>query len=282
MNLLPTRSAGGGGHAGRLGGRVEHVRDGGGELARPLRAGQQAGFPGHHQVWHRVHGGRYHRHAGGHGLGDRARQALVPARHDEHVEPRQQLCHIVAVAQADEAVAEAAPLRPCLELAAQRAVPDPDRVDVRPAERGYGVDEALGCLLVVDPADRADYLAPDGHSQPAACGGAHRRAARRIGALDGRVDHPDAVGCRDPPAHGLGRHRPAHGKEDVGEAAEVALYADVRRPARPRLELVKREAMEGVDHPGDAGPRRRHPARVRRLSRCAYGPRRSRPRPAGR
>ena len=48
-----------------------------------------------------------HGQARGHGLGHRARQALVPAGHREDVQPGQQLGHVVTVPGAQEAAAAA-------------------------------------------------------------------------------------------------------------------------------------------------------------------------------
>ena len=78
--------------------------------------------------------------------------------------------------------------------------------------------------------------------------------------LDRRIDDPDPLGHGDAAPDRLRCHRAADGEEDIGAAAEVALDADIRRAPGPGLELMEREAVEGVHDMRRPGPLRRQPA----------------------
>ena len=52
----------------------------------------------------------------------------------------------------------------------------PDRIDVGPVQGSDRVNEALRCLLVVDPADRAYNLAANRYAEVGPRGGPERRS----------------------------------------------------------------------------------------------------------
>jgi hypothetical protein len=78
------------------------------------------------------------------------------------------------------------------------------------------------------------------------------RRVKRLGHT--HPDGADPLRRRDPAGDSLGRHGRADGEKGVGELAGPPLDLDVRRPARPGLELMEREAVKGMHDAADLEP----------------------------
>src|SRR5207302_8195550 len=139
----------------------------------------------------------------------------------------------------------------------QRSIADPYEGDVPATKRFEGRNHVGGRLLRREPAHGSDDQRVIRQSEAAA---SQRAAAlRRLWnvEIDRAGDGANPFRRRDLEANGFGRYGAADREESIGDAAKSSLDLDVGRAKRPRLTVVKGEAVKGVDDRRHAGAARR-------------------------
>ena len=158
------------------------------------------------------------------------------------------------------------PLDAAADALGQLAAADPHADDFRAPQGRHGGEEILGRLLVGQPADRADYggVGRQAEGEAGALArlrlpGAHARP-RPVRPVHRDADGADPLGRDQLSPDGFGGDRVAHAQAHVGDPAQPPLDRYVGPAPGCRLELVEREAVEGVHDPRNPGPVRGQPA----------------------
>ena len=196
--MLAARSLG---HAGCLGGMIEHVRQRTAERGRVAGPCHEPGLAGDDDLRHGVDRGCDDGNTAGHRLDDRTRKPLPQARASRRRRTPAAGAARLRVAEQQEPVAESRsrPMQP-LGLGSQLAVADPDHVDVGPlqgGDRGHHVERRL---LDVEPGRCSDDLRPVGNSEQAdgRAGAQSRRPAglQSMGLMRARMRSGGAIFSR--------------------------------------------------------------------------------------
>ena len=158
----------------------------------------------------------------------------------------------------------------------QFASADPDADNAGPAQMINHREEILGCLLVGEPADGTDHRGTGGNTESTARAvSGPRRRVRAVPLqprpVHGHPDGTDPFGGNQPPPDRLDRYPGSDAQRHVGDAAKPPLDGDVGTAPAAGLELVKGEAMVGMDdsrHGRAAGGHPPEHARLRRMRMC--------------
>ena len=268
-------------HTGRFVGIVEHVVDGAAEQLRAPGRHEKPGLARHDHVGHRVDRRRDDRNTGLDRL-DAARTAVPRTgwpsrrRRTREAAPRtSSRCPSRTSRSVDAAASGRAPASARAAVRRRSRRPRHRRL----LDRGKRVDP----VLAVPSGSRSGRPCPPGEG----------RSAARAGDGPGRArPTPDSIWTSSI-AGGMVRTRSGNAirrriasaatplptaRKACGIATEPPFDRDVRGAAPRRLEVVEREAVEGVDDPRHPDLRGGRGARAHRPSRCACARRRTRPR----
>ena len=237
---------------------VEEVFDCAAQELRPARRHEKAGLARNHDIRDRVDRGSDDRNVRLDRFDQCTRQTLITAGECEYVKCGEKFPDVIAVTQDHQAVVDSALAGVGDHLIAQRTIADPDAPYVGVPDRRQGVDPVLRCLLVVDPANRADEAQSGWEPEPATGEAASGRATRNDDVLNRRRDRAEALRHGDPSSHRLGGDAATHGQERMGAPAQPPFDPNVRGPAPRRLEVVKWEAVVGVHDSWNARRMRGH------------------------
>ena len=145
---------------------------------------------------------------------------------------------------------------PAADTFGELAAADPDAHNVRPAKRQHRGEEVFGRLLIGHPPTTPMTVASAGRPSSAPASWRVRRACSArspepILAVHRHADRADPFRCDQLTPYRLSGHHRSHAQRKVGEP-ELRAAADrhIGPPTRHRLELVEREAVEGVHDPG--------------------------------